>query len=284
RLSVPEQVTGLTAEGDCGQITLTWQPLAGNVASYLIYRDLIPQPIATIDAAVAQYADSGVADSYGHIYRVQAENICGLSENSEVTIGSLLPLFSFEQLLPDTVYCLQYLNVLTRYCPGTDSVEFSLSEANGPFTSFGGQAINEPEPITIMIPDVGRVIEQARLMVVSFRDLRIDTTISEHFILDCMLDIDETPLPIPEAFYLSQNFPNPFNASTMIVYDLPAAVHAVMKVYDVMGREVSELVNGMQSAGRHEVRFDAGSLTSGIYFCRFEAGDFTAVRKMVLMK
>ncbi|MBU1920126.1 glycoside hydrolase, partial [bacterium] len=47
RLSVPEQVTGLTAEGDCDQITLIWQPLAGNVASYLIYRDLIPQPIAT---------------------------------------------------------------------------------------------------------------------------------------------------------------------------------------------------------------------------------------------
>ncbi len=89
---------------------------------------------------------------------------------------------------------------------------------------------------------------------------------------------------VPEEYSLGQNFPNPFNPVTAISYQLSASNFVNLSVYDVSGRLVAELVNGMRDAGVHEVTFDASNLASGIYLYRIEAGDFSAVRKMVLMK
>jgi hypothetical protein len=89
---------------------------------------------------------------------------------------------------------------------------------------------------------------------------------------------------VPSEFALLQNYPNPFNASTTIRYRLPANVQVVLKVYDVTGREVSELVNTKQGPGEFTVSWNASDLPSGIYYCRITAGNFTAVKKMILMK
>ncbi len=87
-----------------------------------------------------------------------------------------------------------------------------------------------------------------------------------------------------EEYSLVSARPNPFNPTTAISYQLPADCHVNLAVYDVSGRLVADLVNGMRDAGVHEVTFDGSNLASGIYFYRIEAGDFTSVRKMVLMK
>lgn len=88
----------------------------------------------------------------------------------------------------------------------------------------------------------------------------------------------------PSTFSLSQNYPNPFNPETVIKYRVPKESFVTIAVYDMLGREVSRLVNGEKPAGSYEVSFSASSLSSGTYFYRITAGGFTSIKKMVLMK
>ena len=89
---------------------------------------------------------------------------------------------------------------------------------------------------------------------------------------------------LPVGFELAQNYPNPFNPTTTIEYYLPTGEQVRLIVYDVSGRKVKELVSGFQTAGAHRITFDASGLTSGVYFYRLEAVNFSQTRKMILMK
>ncbi len=89
---------------------------------------------------------------------------------------------------------------------------------------------------------------------------------------------------IPEVYSLDQNYPNPFNPLTSISFGLPEAGLVKLEIYDLLGRKVATLVNGHRAAGLHEVTFDAAALASGIYVYRITANDFTAIKKMILMK
>jgi xylan 1,4-beta-xylosidase len=89
---------------------------------------------------------------------------------------------------------------------------------------------------------------------------------------------------LPVAYSLSRNYPNPFNPVTAIDFALPVESYVQLKVYDIMGREVKSLVEKQMPAGRYTAQFDARELSSGIYFYRITAGDFTRSYKMVLLK
>ncbi|MCE1164281.1 MAG: T9SS type A sorting domain-containing protein [Bacteroidetes bacterium] len=89
---------------------------------------------------------------------------------------------------------------------------------------------------------------------------------------------------IPKAYKLYDNYPNPFNPTTNIKFDLPANCMVKIKIYDVMGREVMNPVNGFTNAGSYEIQINASNLSSGIYFCRIEADYFTDVKRMLLIK
>jgi hypothetical protein len=88
----------------------------------------------------------------------------------------------------------------------------------------------------------------------------------------------------PLSYELSQNFPNPFNPSTQINFSLKTAGKVELKVFDILGREVATLVNDHKAAGAHTVEFNASGLASGIYFYRIVADQFTAMKKMMLLK
>ena len=88
----------------------------------------------------------------------------------------------------------------------------------------------------------------------------------------------------PYSFSLSQNFPNPFNPSTMIQYTLAEAQNVELKIYDLLGREVQTLVNTAQNPGSYNVMFNAQNLSSGVYFYKLTAGSFTDIKKMTLVK
>jgi hypothetical protein len=90
--------------------------------------------------------------------------------------------------------------------------------------------------------------------------------------------------PLGTASALSQNYPNPFNPSTTIKFELPKSTMVRLSVYDMLGREVSVLVNERREAGVHEVKFDASGLSSGVYFYRLTAGTFVQARKLLLLK
>ncbi|MBI1805216.1 MAG: T9SS type A sorting domain-containing protein [Ignavibacteriae bacterium] len=88
----------------------------------------------------------------------------------------------------------------------------------------------------------------------------------------------------PARFGLSQNYPNPFNPTTNISYSLPVESFVQLRIFDLLGREIASLVNERQTAGTYTVSFDASRLSSGVYFYKIIAGDFTDVKRMLIMK
>lgn len=96
-------------------------------------------------------------------------------------------------------------------------------------------------------------------------------------------DVEENK-EIPTAYSVSQNYPNPFNPSTTIEFSIPEAAFVSLKVYNSLGQEVANLVNGYVNSGIHKVNFNANKLSSGVYFYRLESGKFNTVKKMILMK
>jgi hypothetical protein len=89
---------------------------------------------------------------------------------------------------------------------------------------------------------------------------------------------------IPASFELYQNYPNPFNPSTLIKFQVESNTYVSLKVYDIIGREVAVLVNEVKEPGTYEVTFNAKELSTGIYFYKMIAGNFSFVRKMNLLK
>lgn len=89
---------------------------------------------------------------------------------------------------------------------------------------------------------------------------------------------------LPKDYHLLQNYPNPFNPATTIQYSIAGQTHVELKVFDMLGREVSTLVNNVQSAGVYKVRFDGSRLPSGMYVYTLKAGDFRDSKKLLLLK
>lgn len=88
----------------------------------------------------------------------------------------------------------------------------------------------------------------------------------------------------PKAYVLGQNYPNPFNPTTEITYQIPAAGYVSLKVYDMLGREVALLINENKNAGYYNITLNAGNLPSGVYFYKMSSGNYSSVKKFVLMK
>lgn len=101
-------------------------------------------------------------------------------------------------------------------------------------------------------------------------------------------DVDENGNLLPEVFSLEQNYPNPFNPETKIVFNLPYSSNVKLKIFDVLGNEISTLVNEYKNAGTHKVDFNLNSLTknisSGVYFYRLETDSYISTKKMVYLK
>jgi len=107
--------------------------------------------------------------------------------------------------------------------------------------------------------------------------------------LGVISDVATSETPVPGTFALEQNYPNPFNPTTLVTYSIPQGSHVTIEVFNILGQKVTTLFDGMQVTGTHSIAWNAqnerGSvLGSGVYFLRMQAGSFSQVRKMVLMK
>ncbi len=91
-------------------------------------------------------------------------------------------------------------------------------------------------------------------------------------------------IAVPRSCVLEQNYPNPFNSSTVIRYRIAGARHVTLSVFDVLGKEITRLVDQQQADGEYAVGFDGGSMNSGVYYYSLEADDFRAVKKFVLIR
>ena len=96
----------------------------------------------------------------------------------------------------------------------------------------------------------------------------------------------EVDLSLTQSFKLGQNYPNPFNPTTSIKYSISSRQFIILKIYDLLGNEVVNLVDEEKPAGEYEVKFDASEykLSSGIYFYKIQAGEFSQIKKLVLLK
>lgn len=101
-------------------------------------------------------------------------------------------------------------------------------------------------------------------------------------VLPPILNVENESFPI--HYELLQNYPNPFNPSTKIKYQIPELNFVIIKVYDVLGTEITTLVNEEKIAGSYDVDFDGNELASGIYYYRITTGNFSQTKKMILIK
>ncbi|MFQ5870071.1 MAG: T9SS type A sorting domain-containing protein, partial [Candidatus Zixiibacteriota bacterium] len=96
--------------------------------------------------------------------------------------------------------------------------------------------------------------------------------------------LEASEVDLPTEFSLSSNYPNPFNAKTVIEYQLPQASDVKLEVYNLLGEKVATLVDGEQNAGYRSAAWDASAASSGVYFYKLTAGDFTDTERMILVK
>ncbi len=108
--------------------------------------------------------------------------------------------------------------------------------------------------------------------------------IREFYYTGVMTNIDSKIPTRPVRYTLSQNYPNPFNPSTTIEFTLPKSEFVTLKVYSILGEDITTLVNNKLQAGNHTYEFDGNNLASGVYIYRIEAGKYQQVKKMVLLK
>ncbi|MCK9409944.1 MAG: S8 family serine peptidase [Bacteroidetes bacterium] len=159
-------------------------------------------------------------------------------------------------------------------------------------TPAGSDAEKEGEVFTVSLAPataVDSVAIDLKIRVVDSYGNAADQILSPAFsvgnwIDDGTTDAGEDTRSVPSVFALHQNFPNPFNPLTIIQYEVPYSGPVQLKVYDVLGREVSTIVNEYKTAGRYLAEFNAGNLSSGLYFCRLSAGQQHAIRKMMLVQ
>ena len=108
--------------------------------------------------------------------------------------------------------------------------------------------------------------------------MKIDYTV----ITDININLNNAS--VPEDFNLYQNFPNPFNPSTSIKFDIPNSGNVSLKIYDQRGIEVNSVIEGFKNAGSYEVSFNASDLPSGVYFYKLSTKENTIAKKMLLVK
>ncbi len=154
-----------------------------------------------------------------------------------------------------------------------DSVYMNQNENSDSWVSLGKYEFKNGEPVSIKVINTGKTTAGPVLRADA---VRIN-------ILREGLDVEDKD-NLPSQYSLSQNYPNPFNPTTTISYALPSNAKVVMKVYDVLGREVARLVDEVKPAGKYNVNFNANGLSSGVYFYSIQAGKYSETKKLMLLK
>ena len=153
--------------------------------------------------------------------------------------------------------------------------------------SSGNLTLLSGEPKEVMIDMTLKLVEngnQPTAPVMPVRSAKGSDSYNLIISKDVLTSGETTDLQTPRQFALQQNYPNPFNPATLIRYELRDAGNVKLEVFDMIGRRVAVLVDGVKEAGTHEVRFNAESFSSGVYIYRLTDGSRTAVRQMTLIK
>ncbi len=173
----------------------------------------------------------------------------------------------------------------------SDPSEYSVNDGTGPVVvQQGGRNMYSNVPLDSTagktILHVGNKIGTLTgIVYYSFNQYKFVPRTNADFQNVVLTGVDVTRTDaLPASYALSQNYPNPFNPTTQVQYALPVAGQATLKIFNILGQEVKTLVNGYQAAGRYTAKFDASSLSSGVYFYRIQSGSYSSIKKMMLIK
>ncbi|HXX65306.1 MAG TPA: aryl-sulfate sulfotransferase, partial [Bacteroidota bacterium] len=182
-----------------------------------------------------------------------------------------------EVLLRDSSYVLRWLSNVKG------EVRLQLLNGQSPVMVIADSAQNSGA-LLWTVPGTLAPGSTYRISLLSLTDTAVTSSSAQEFSIEnAVLSVASTA-GLPRSFALEQNFPNPFNPSTTIRYALPARASVVLVVYNMLGQQVSTLIKETQDAGLYEVRFDAATLASGMYFYRLQAGTFTETKRLLLIR
>lgn len=172
----------------------------------------------------------------------------------------------------DILYSSDFVDVNNGWAVGELGWLLKTTDAGDTWFENGPETNEEFRSIFFVNGNVGYVVGSNGTILKTLNGGGSSTNISE----------DEKSNPV--TFYLSQNYPNPFNPQTVIGFKLPVSGNVLLKVYNLLGKEVATLVNEYKPAGSYEINFDASTLSSGIYFYKLVTGSFSETKKMILLR
>jgi hypothetical protein len=178
---------------------------------------------------------------------------------------------------------------------GANDVRYKLAKPDNSYSITGKLTDSNLPPATVKFNSVNFAIgRNFSTTAMKLTDVKVDyvdvATLPLVAPQGAATDVEQNAGVIPTEFALSQNYPNPFNPSTTISYDVAKAAHITIRVYDVLGRMVAQLVDGVQVPSRYTVQWNPAGLSSGTYLYRIDAqnqdgsGNFTSVKKLLYMK
>jgi hypothetical protein len=228
---------------------------------------------------------SGLAQNTRHFWRVAGKNPGGP--------GPFSPTWSFGTLIPLPGQ-VSLLGPADQAIIGADSVTFTWSGTSPASSRYWFEISPDSTFATMNFTD-SSLTEATKVM----KGLLNNTTFywrvrggnaggwgvaSERRRLTVVITSVARNEGIPSEFVLRQNFPNPFNPSTRIEFGLPKESRVKLEVYNLLGEQVATVIDEVRSPGYHAVQFSAGDMPSGVYLYRLTAGEFSMLRKMVLLK
>lgn len=245
----------------------------------------VRQPVPSIVQTGALYqvkaANSNVvfsAGDGGRVIRTENGGDAPAMSVSAVNLG-----FGNVMVGNDSTRVLRVINTGTMQLT-VDSLNFSNPVFSADVTFPFNVAVGDTAVVNVTFTPTDSIQYNATLRVVGNDPFTPVRTVNLSGLGMGTVSISQVGTEIPSAFSLSQNFPNPFNPSTSINFAIPVQGMVSLKVYDLLGKEVATLVNGVKTPGVYVADFDAAKLTSGIYFYKLEAEGFVDVKRMVLIK
>jgi immune inhibitor A len=267
----------------CDHVQLAWMASRGAVEVYLVYRDGV-----LFDSTNSiLYSDTTLHSAGQHTYRITARDpYCGESAPSAPTTAGLLPLTSYTGTFADTVRSADSLRIALDHCSGVTSDSAFISLRGGTFEFLAAYAPVRSS-ILVVVPRLDSVnTPDCRILLISYRDARADSIMSPAFVIYSPPPdaAPERETALPQTVVLDQNYPNPFNPATTIRFGLPRATDVTVEIFDVLGRKLTTLMSGNQSAGVHTATWNGADYATGVYFVRLRAGQDVLMRKMMLLK
>jgi hypothetical protein len=232
----------------------------------------------------------------GHLLTTSGTSLYELDENTGAIIRTIATGLSFQYI---SLYDYSIVPVeLTSFAANVINGVVELNWATATETNNNGfaierKSINSEFTQIGFVPGFGTTTEPRSY---SFTDNNVTPAVYSYRLKQVdydgtfkYSDVVEVDVLAPAVFALDQNYPNPFNPSTIINFRLAADSKVILKVFDVLGQEVANLISGNLRAGSHEINFNASNLNSGVYFYRIDATgidgtNFTSVKKMILTK